>query len=118
MLYNRYQARVKGVIEDIADANEYIHASTVAVAGIRYYITAFTVGNMDAAQTTRVNLVDGTGGSIIWAVPAGINGGGAVVIFPAEDPLEFTAGNGVVWQCEDAGALVTVSFKGFKRAES
>lgn len=117
MIRTKYQAKVQGVIEDIADAAEYIHSDMTAVAGVKYFINVLSITNMHATQATRVNIKDGAGGAVIWAGPAAALGGGAMILFPDDQPLEFSSGSAVVVQCETAGALVTVAMRGYKRAQ-
>lgn len=117
MIHTKYQTKVQGVVEDIADGAEHIHADMTAVTGIKYFLSTISVTNMHATQATRVNFRDGAGGTIIWAVPAAALGGGAMVSFTEDSPLEFSSGSAIVVECETAGALVTVAMRGYKRAQ-
>lgn len=82
-----------------------------AVASRKLYITSITVSNMSAAVATRVDLQDGSGGTVIWQGPAAAAGGGFAHTFTT--PISTTSGNGLFAVNATTGAAVRVSASGY-----
>lgn len=80
-------------------------------AGYHNYITAISVGN-SGATSTFVQFQDGSGGTVLWTVPAAATYGGATQPFPV--PLrQPTAGNGLYVVDVTTGANVIACATGF-----
>lgn len=102
---NMYTACSASTITDTSSTS--VKAS--AGAGVRNYITALSISNMDASVATRVDILDGS--TVIWQCPAGVNGGGCTVNFPT--PLRGTAATAVNAQAATTSAEVRVCVSGY-----
>lgn len=78
----------------------------------RIYVTDITVSNMSASVATRVDLLDGNGGSVLWSGPAAAAGGGYSHTFAV--PIFTTAATRLDAKCGTTGAQVRVSVSGYK----
>jgi hypothetical protein len=103
------EEEAKGTTGDIVDTTST--QVIAAVASQKLYITSITVSNMSDTVMTRVDIQDGSGGTVIWQGPAAMNGGGFTQEFPM--PISTTAGNGLFAVCGTTGALVRVSAAGY-----
>jgi hypothetical protein len=112
MKHAKYKLKFQVTGAEITDTTEQTLKAAPG-AGKAYRVTAITVSNMDATVATRVNVLDGAGGSILWSLPAAAIGGGAVQLFPEGEPLELSADKALVVVCEDNSAEVVVSAKGY-----
>lgn len=83
-------------------------------AGVKLFITHVAIINGHDTVGTRVDLLDGTAGSVLYSVWAEQTGGGASVTFPT--PLVLTANKALFAKCATTGASVNVSALGYKGA--
>lgn len=107
--YSIPENEVKGTTSDIV--NTTTTQVIAAVASKKLYITSITVSNMSSATATRVDLQDGSGGTVIWQGPAAAAGGGFTHNFPT--PISTTSGNGLFAACGTTAAQVRVSAAGY-----
>lgn len=108
--YSIPELEVKGTTS--ADMTTTASTSVIAaVASKKLYITSITISNMSSAVATRVDIQDGSGGTIIWQGPAAAAGGGFTIPFPK--PISTTAGNGLFAACATTAAQVRVSAAGY-----
>ena len=82
-----------------------------AGAGLRYYITAISVSNLSASVNTRVDIQDGSGGTVLWSGPAAASGGGFEITFPT--PIQGSVNTGIYAVCGTTSAQVRVSVAGY-----
>lgn len=97
---------------DITDttATEVCAALSTDSPNKYFYITAFTVSNMDASVDTRVDLLTGAS-TVKWHCPAAHGGGGCTVSFP--EPIKVSAQSAINCQCATNSAEVRCSVKGY-----
>ena len=90
-----------------------------ATASNYIYITQVTVSNSHATVGTDVILLDGSGGTTLYTIPAGALYGGATLTFPKDSPLKVpTAGNALYCANVTTGASTKVSASGWKSTVS
>jgi len=81
-------------------------------AGVHNYITSVTVSNSSASTFGTVDLVDGTGGTVIWTFPAPGSGGATHNFDP---PLkQATANTQLFFDPSAAISTITISINGFQ----
>ena len=81
-------------------------------AGVHNYITSVTIANSHASTNGTVDLVDGTGGTVMWTFPAPA-GGGATHNF--DPPLkQATAATGLFFDPSAAITTIIVSINGYQ----
>lgn len=94
-----------------------------ATASNYIYVTNCVVSNSSLTVSTDINLQDGSGGTVLYVIPAPAaavattGGGGAVVSFPT--PLKVpTAGNALFAVNVTTGSSTKISCSGFKSTVS
>jgi len=81
-------------------------------AGVHNYITSVTISNSSASTFGTVNLLDGTGGTVMWTFPAPGSGG---VTHNFDPPLkQATANTGLFFDPSAAITTITISINGFQ----
>jgi hypothetical protein len=84
-------------------------------SGLRNYITQITVSNSHATVGTDVVIQDGSGGTVLYTIPAAAVYGGAAITFPT--PLrQPTTATALYVANVTTGASVKVSASGYKGA--
>lgn len=84
-------------------------------SGLRNYITQITVSNAHATVGTDVEILDGSGGTVMYTIPAAAVYGGAALTFPT--PLrQPTTATAIHARNVTTGASVKVSASGYKGA--
>lgn len=95
-----------------ADITDTTSTQVIAAHGsLRRYITSISVSNLHASVATRVDILDGNGGTVLWSGAAAASGGGYVVTFPV--PLRCSAATRVDAKCGTTGAAVRVAIAGY-----
>jgi hypothetical protein len=83
-------------------------------SGLHNYITELTCGNASATIATFVDVEDGSGGTVLKAVPAAISFGGGAFTFPAPGLRQPTANTALFVVNETTGAAVKCDAVGYK----
>jgi hypothetical protein len=84
----------------------------VGGTGVRNYVTAITVHNAHATTNCFVNILDDTGGAVLWTIPAPANGGAVLTFFP---PLRQPTSNvALAYDVSAAVTTVYISVNGFQ----
>lgn len=102
---------LRGTTADITDTTS-TQVIAAQAGGVKIYITDITVSNMSGSVATRVDLLDGNGGAVLWQGPAAAAGGGYTKTF--NTPIAGTAATRLDAKCATTGAQVQVSVAGYK----
>ncbi len=115
LVWNQYPTLQKGITLFILNTTST--QVIPAVSSNYLYISGCRVSNTSGSVDTVVDLQDGSGGTVIDAIPAPHNTGGAVVVYTI--PLKVpTNGNGLYTAPETTSASVKVSCNGFSSTTS
>lgn len=106
---------VSGAITSAMTGTTSTSLVAAPAAGLRNYITQFTVSNSHATVGTDVIIQDGSGGTTLYTIPAAANYGGAVITLPT--PLrQPTTATALFCANVTTGASTKVSASGYKGA--
>jgi hypothetical protein len=104
---------VSGAITSAMTGTTSTSLIAAPASGLRNYITQITVSNSHATVGTDIVIQDGSGGTTLYVIPAGVTYGGATLTFPT--PLrQPTTATAIYCANVTTGSSTKVSASGYK----